>query len=99
MMSDRGIEVIVLSDFVEPMKGPIQRFFERNPHIGIFASAAGFTASLLSLVKILSVLLGFGGAIFGFAAGYYTMRSARRKWLKQKAEDKAKKHTGETTTL
>lgn len=97
-MSNRGVEVIILADFVEPMKGPIQRFLERNPHLGIFASVAGFTTMLLSLVKVLSVLLGFGGAVFGFIAGYYTMRSAHRKWTKQKTED-ALKRSGETTTV
>lgn len=88
----------MLSDFVEPMKGPVQRFLERNPHIGIFASAAGFGTMLLSLVKVISVILGFGGAIFGFIAGYYTMRSAHRSWKRQKAED-AIKRASETTTV
>ena len=97
-MSNRGIEAIILSDFVEASKGPVQRFLERNPHLGIFASVAGFTTMLLSLVKVLSVILGFGGAVFGFVAGYYTMRSAHRKWKRQKAED-ALQRDDETTTV
>ena len=95
----KGFEVIVLSEIVKPLEGPLQRFFERNWHVGIFASMSGFTISLLSLAKVLSVILGFGGALFGFVAGYYTMRSARRKWLRQKAEDAAKKAADEETTL
>lgn len=65
----------------------LHKFIERNPHVGIFASMAGFGASLLTVVHVLSILVGFVGAIFGCIAGYYTMRCHYRKWQKAKSDD------------
>ncbi len=65
----------------------IEKFIDRHPHWGFFATATGAVSSLLSIVNVLSVILGVGAATFGFIAGFYTMRSARRNWLRQKAED------------
>lgn len=76
-----------LSFAVQVVHEHIEKFIDRHPHWGFFAAAAGAVSSALSIINVLSVIFGLGAAIFGFIAGYYTMRSARRKWLKQKAKD------------
>lgn len=60
----------------------VSRWIEAKPHFGIVASFAGFGASLFAVVKDLSVVLSFGGAVFGFLAGYYTWRVKREHWLR-----------------
>ena len=56
------------------------RLISDRPSLGIVASMTGFTASLLALLAQLSVVIGFLGALFGLAAGYYTWRLKREHW-------------------
>ena len=51
-----------------------------RPSLGIVASITGFTTTLVSLLAQLSVVVGFLGAVFGLAAGYYTWRLKREHW-------------------
>jgi len=55
-------------------------FIERNPQWGIFASLTGLGTSILSALHAASIVLGFGGALFGVAAGFYTWRIKRLHW-------------------
>ena len=57
-----------------------------KPSLGIVASITGFTTSLLSLLTQLSVVIGFLGALFGLAAGYYTWRLKREHWHRLERE-------------
>lgn len=61
----------------------ISQFLERRPGVGIFASFSGFGVSLTSLIHTGTLVLGFGGAIFGLLAGYYTYRIQKHKWERE----------------
>lgn len=56
-----------------------------KPFIGYLGIGVGFTSGLLTIVKVLTPILGFGGALFGFVAGGITL------WLKIKELRKAEK--------
>lgn len=58
-------------------------FIEKKPHFGILASLSGFGVSLLSLLHVATIVLGFGGAVFGLLAGYYTYRIKRHHWERE----------------
>ena len=64
------------------MRSMLSRWVCDRPALGIVASISGFGASLLALLSQLSVVLGFLGAVFGLAAGYYTYRIKRAHWKK-----------------
>lgn len=66
------------------------RVVEQYPHVGIFASITGFVASLLSIVNVLTPVIGFIAACFGAVAGYYSMRCLHRKWKNKRDEDSGK---------
>jgi hypothetical protein len=57
-----------------------QVFIERRPVVGILASLTGFSTTIITLLQDASVVLGFLGAAFGLAAGYYTWRIKRAHW-------------------
>ena len=57
-----------------------------RPSLGIVASMTGFTTALVSLLAQLSVVIGFLGALFGLAAGYYTYRLKREHWHRLERE-------------
>ena len=46
----------------------------------------GFTTALVSLLAQLSVVVGFLGALFGLAAGYYTWKLKREHWHRLERE-------------
>jgi uncharacterized protein (DUF2062 family) len=69
--------------------GLLTNFVERFPHVSILASLSGCAASVLAIMKVLSVLLGVAGGVFSLLAGYYTFRVYYRKWQRAKAEDAA----------
>jgi hypothetical protein len=58
----------------------LESLADRYPHVGICATIAGLGASVLTWMKVLTIVFGFGGALIGFIAGYYTFRVQRRKW-------------------
>lgn len=64
----------------------IEGYFDRNPHVGILASFAGFSTTVVSAMNSLSMVFGFVGALFGCIAGYYTMRCQYRKWKNPKSD-------------
>ena len=57
-----------------------------RPSLGIVASMTGFTTALVSLLAQLSVVIGFLGALFGLAAGYYTWKLKREHWHRLERE-------------
>ena len=57
-----------------------------RPSLGIVASITGFTTALVSLLAQLSVVIGFLGALFGLAAGYYTWKLKREHWHRLERE-------------
>ena len=57
-----------------------------KPSLGIVASITGFTTTLVSLLAQLSVVVGFLGALFGLAAGYYTWKLKREHWHRLERE-------------
>lgn len=63
----------------------ITNFLERRPALGIFASFSGFGASVLSALKIISIIAGAGGAVLGLVAGYYTLRIKRAHWQRMQS--------------
>lgn len=63
----------------------LSKWICERPGLGITASITGFGASILALLQDLSIILGFLGAILGFAAGYYTWRIKREHWNRVKA--------------
>lgn len=52
---------------------------EQRPSAGILASFGGFGASVLAWLEQASVVVGFIGAVFGLAAGFYTWKIQRAK--------------------
>jgi hypothetical protein len=58
----------------------LSKYVEAKPALGIVASVSGFGASVLAVLQDLSIVLGFLGAVLGFAAGYYTWRIKREHW-------------------
>lgn len=58
----------------------LSRWVEAKPYVGIFASFAGFTASVLAFLHAISIILGVLGAVFAVGAGYYTWRIKREHW-------------------
>jgi Fe-S cluster biogenesis protein NfuA len=65
-------------------------FIEHRPHFGIIASMTGGAVSLIGFLQEASVVIGFLGACFGLAAGYFTWRIKRRHW--QRILDKENEH-------
>jgi len=70
----------------------LSKWVESKPYFGIIASVSGFGASVLAILKDLSVVLGFMGALLGLFAGYYTWRIKREHW------NRIKSHTVTTVT-
>ena len=68
----------------------LHRVVDQYPHVGIFASLTGFVASLLSIINVLTPVIGFIAACFGAVAGYYSMRCLHRKWKNKQAESDEK---------
>ena len=62
------------------------RLISDRPSLGIVASITGFTTTLVSLLAQLSVVVGFLGALFGLAAGYYTWKLKREHWHRLERE-------------
>lgn len=60
--------------------GVISNLVERYPNISIAASFAGFGTAVLSVLKVITIVGGAAGAIFGAVAGFYSMRCWYRKW-------------------
>ena len=58
----------------------MQTFIESRPHLGILASAGGALSALLSHLGLINQCLGFGAALFGFAAGFFTVMIKWREW-------------------
>jgi hypothetical protein len=63
----------------------LSKWICERPALGITASITGFGASILALLQDLSIVLGFLGAVLGFAAGFYTWRIKREHWNRVKA--------------
>ena len=67
----------------EAARSALASFIEKNPHVGILASFAGFGASALTWLHAATILFGFVGASFGLVAGYYTMRVKYHQWVRE----------------
>lgn len=61
---------------------------ERRPSFGIVASVTGFVTSAISWLQQASIVIGFLGACFGLAAGFYTWRIKRAHWHRVVQENK-----------
>jgi len=59
-------------------------FLSVKPHVGFALVGGGFLSGVMTLLQILTPILGFLGAAIGFAAGIYTFLSARRNWKQGK---------------
>lgn len=53
---------------------------ERRHVYGVFATFTGLGVSLLAWLKVISIVAGAGGAVFGLVAGFFTMKSAIRNY-------------------
>lgn len=51
-----------------------------KPYIGFSLTGAGFLSGLLTLLKVLTPILGFVGAALGVAAGVFTLLIKYREW-------------------
>jgi len=58
-----------------------------KPHVGFGLIGGGALAGLLTLLQVLTPIIGFVAAVIGLIAGIYTLKSARRKW-KHPEQDK-----------
>jgi hypothetical protein len=76
-----------MSNFISEEVGLLSKFVERFPQIGIATSFAGFGASLLAILKVITIIFGAAGAVLGCVAGYYTLRVWQRKWKRTIQED------------
>lgn len=56
----------------------------RHPTLGILAGFSGLGASVLSVLKIISIVAGSLGAIFGLIAAFYTMLNQYRIFKSRK---------------
>lgn len=65
-------------------KNIIQGLVEKFPNTSLALSAGGAVTSILSVLKIVSIVFGAAGAVFSAIAGYYVMRYRRREFLKHK---------------
>lgn len=74
-------------DVISEAGNVLQRFTERYPHFGMFASFSSFAASLLSFINVITPIIGFVAACFGLIAGYYSMRCLHRKWVKKQNDE------------
>lgn len=70
----------------------LSKYVEAKPALGIVASISGFGASVMAFIKDASIVLGFLGAIFGLAAGYYTWRIKREHWKRIQDSHKPQSH-------
>lgn len=58
----------------------IASFLSAKPQVGILTSFAGLGAAILSWLHILTIVLGFAGAVIGLIAGIYTFLIKRKEW-------------------
>lgn len=56
-----------------------------KPQVGFALAGSGAVAGLLTFLQVMTPILGFGAALVGFIAGFFTMRSAILKWRHDKA--------------
>ena len=66
----------------------LETLLERKPSFGIVASISGFGASIMAYLQQISIILGFVGAVFGCAAGYYTFRVKKHQWERERQKDR-----------
>lgn len=56
------------------------RLIESKPIVGYLFTGAGFISGILTLIHLLTPIIGFGAAVFGLVAGYYHFKNQRREW-------------------
>ncbi len=59
-------------------------YITSKPILAVTITQSAFITSLMAWVGILTPIVGLIAAIFGLVVGYYSMRSAYRKWHKEK---------------
>lgn len=74
------------------MRDMLSKLVCDRPSLGITASISGFGVSLLTFLQNASIVLGFLGALFGLAAGYYTWRIKKDHWEHLQAANKKHPH-------
>lgn len=60
---------------------------EARPVIGYLSAAGGFVSWLLTLIHVLTPILGFAGALFGAIAGFITLLIKWREFKNTKKNE------------
>lgn len=60
---------------------------QARPFVGFLSILGGVTSTVLTLIHVLTPILGFAGALFGAVAGYFTLVIKYREYKHSKQNE------------